>query len=57
MTQEQIAELRDDIRELRDKMDKSIAELRDRVWRLSLAVAVLSVVVSGGTVAAHFLTI
>jgi len=57
MTQEQIGELREDIRELRDKMDKSIAELRDRVWRLSLAVAVLAVVVSGGTVAAHFLTI
>lgn len=57
MTQEQIGELRTDIRELREKMDKSIAELRDRVWRLSLAVAVLAVVVSGGTVAAHFLAI
>ena len=57
MTQEQIGELRTDIRELREKMDKSIAELRDRVWRLSLAVAVLAVVVSGSAAAAHFLTI
>jgi len=57
MTQEQIGELREDIRELREKMDKSIGELRDRVWRLSLAVAVLAVVVSGSAAAAHFLTI
>jgi hypothetical protein len=57
MTQEQIADLRTDIREMREKMDTSIAELRDRVWRLSLAVAVLAVVVCGASAAAHFVAI